>query len=72
VPEDMSEYHLRSKERVFSVCGQIVASLILSVSNVQLYRQPWAGEAKADLAASVSEAGRTWITELGKTSIFVQ
>jgi hypothetical protein len=57
VPEDMSQDYLHSKERVFSLCGQIVASLILSVSNVPLYRPLGPGEAKADLAASVSEAG---------------
>ena len=57
MPEDMAEYYPHSKERVFSVCGQIVASFVLSVSNALLYRPPWAGEAKADPAASASEAG---------------
>src|SRR6266576_1012639 len=65
VPEDMSEYYLHSKERAFSLCGQIVASLILSVSNVPLYsphgpgrRRRTSRRASRRLATRIAELGR--------------
>lgn len=59
VPEDMAEYYLHSKKRAFSVCGQIVASRIIILVGIKypIIQAPWAGAAKADLAASVSEVG---------------
>jgi hypothetical protein len=47
------------QECAFSVCGQIVASRIIDLVGIKcpIIQAPWAGEAKADLAASVSEAG---------------
>jgi hypothetical protein len=69
VPEDMSEYYLHSKERAFSLCGQIVASLILSVSNVRLY-SPLGRGGEGGPRGERLGGWRTRITELGKTSIF--